>query len=88
MPISGLVITLSEKARERSVALAALAEDRRIEIGEATESRLPIVVDTPSSEEDRHVWEWLHNLPGVVFVDVACIHFDDEQHKDLSETTP
>jgi hypothetical protein len=78
VPVSGLVITLSEKDEERRAALSALQNESQIEVGEGAGRRLPIVVDTPSSIEDRRIWEWLHSLPGVRFVDVACVHFDDE----------
>lgn len=85
MPISGLVVTLAEKPNDRASALMSLAAEARIEVGEIVGSRVPIVVETPSAEEDRQVWGWLHNLPGVLFVDVACIHFDDEENSHETE---
>ncbi|HRP62272.1 MAG TPA: hypothetical protein PK400_03160 [Phycisphaerales bacterium] len=87
MPVSGLVITLSESPEDRASALVSLGESPCIEVGEVNGSRLPIVVDTPTFEDDRHVWDWLHNLRGVLFVDVACIHFDDEENPQQSEVS-
>ena len=72
MPVSGLVLTLSTDTLKRESALAALRRHRCIEIGQASEHRLPIAVDTPDSDADRQVWSWLHELPGVEFVDLVC----------------
>lgn len=71
MPVSGLVLTLSEHSAERALALAALQQSPAIEVGELADRRLPIVVDTPDSEADREIWRWLHELKGVLFVDLV-----------------
>lgn len=78
MPISGLVITLSTDPRERRDALAALANHSAVECGETDDNRMPIVVDTPDSDADRAVWEWLHQQRGITFVDVAYVHFETD----------
>ncbi|TVQ62275.1 MAG: hypothetical protein EA379_05430 [Phycisphaerales bacterium] len=72
MPVSGLVLTLSRNDADRAAALTALDRREGVSIGEPQGHRLPIVVDTPCSEDDRAVWEWLHTLPGVLFVDLVC----------------
>jgi hypothetical protein len=72
MPVSGLVLTLKSDAPSSNAAIAELRAHGSISVGERVEHRLPIVVDTPGSEEDRRVWEWLHTLPGVVFVELVC----------------
>ena len=77
MPISGLVITLADDAARRDAALAALRDHAAIDLGPQTGSRVPIVVETASDDEDRQVWEWLQSLPGVMQVDVAMIHFEE-----------
>ncbi len=79
MPISGLLITLDRDPGRRDAARTALEQHPAIEIGEGKDHRLPIVVDTPTSEEDRAVWEWLHQFPGATFVDVVYIHFDEDE---------
>lgn len=79
MPISGLAITLNSDDALAQASVAALADHACITIGQREGHRLPIVVETASEEEDRDVWQWLHSLPGVQFVDVACVHFDDNQ---------
>jgi nitrate reductase NapAB chaperone NapD len=89
MPISGLLITLDRDPEKKSDAIARLQSHPAIDLGDRDGLRLPIVVDTASSEDDRMVWAWLHELPGITFVDVVYIHFDDEGHAhDQSMTTP
>ncbi|TWU24069.1 hypothetical protein Pla52o_19920 [Novipirellula galeiformis] len=87
MPISGLVVTLSDNATERADVLSSLRRDPRIELGinepeQQHAVRIPIVVDTPSNDEDKQVWQWLNRLPGVVFVDVALVGFESDSTND------
>jgi nitrate reductase NapAB chaperone NapD len=90
MPISGLLITLDCDPSKRAEALAALRQHPAIDIGEGEAHRVPIVVDTPSSDEDRAVWDWLHDQPGVAFVDLVYVHFDveDEQRQRGAKDSP
>lgn len=46
--------------------------------GPRQDLRLPVVVDTPDRETDKACWRWLNDLPGVHHVDVAFIHFEDD----------
>ncbi|WP_442510957.1 hypothetical protein SH528x_002608 [Novipirellula sp. SH528] len=87
MPISGLVVTLSDSDTERADAIDAMRREPRIELGiseleQTVASRIPIVVDTQSNEDDKQVWQWLNDLPGVVFVDVALVGFEDNSNDD------
>jgi len=86
MPISGLVLTLVQDASLRNKTLESLRQHSAMELGTAVENRLPIVVETPDSEADRHVWEWLHSLPGVSQVEIAVIHFENEHDPGQDET--
>jgi nitrate reductase NapAB chaperone NapD len=84
MPISGLVITFSPDQMARRFALEALRSHPSIEVGgDRRDARVPVVVETSTSDEDRAVWLWLHELPGVQFVEVVYVHFDHEE--DLQE---
>lgn len=76
MPISGLSIVLSPDAQHAEQARAAMGADPRLELGEQNGSRLAVVSETQSTEEDKQLWNWLWDLPGVAHVDVAFIHFD------------
>ncbi|GAA4443507.1 hypothetical protein GCM10023156_00650 [Novipirellula rosea] len=87
MPISGLVVTLSDNDTERANALNSLRRDPRIELGisepeQRHAMRIPIVVDTQSNDEDKQVWQWLNELTGVVFVDVALVGFESDSIND------
>jgi len=80
MPVSGLVLTLGELDSERDAAVHALRDRPEITLGDAQGRRLPIVVDTHCDDEDKAIWEWLHELRGVLFVDLVSA--------DLSEDPP
>jgi hypothetical protein len=78
MPISGLVVALVDDLETRRTALAMLAQHPAIDVGEPAGGRVPIVVETLDENDDRLVWEWIHTVPGVTFVVVAYIHFDED----------
>lgn len=76
MPVSGLVVSLAEEPELRQLAIDAIGRESRIEIGSIHSNRMAIVIDTASSDEDKQLWNWLMDLPGVVFVDVALVAFE------------
>ena len=82
MPISGLVVTLTDNPVLQQAALAAMREHPALELGERTRNQIALVAESACEEEDRLIWEWLHALPGVAMVVVAFIHFDDEPGDD------
>jgi nitrate reductase NapAB chaperone NapD len=77
MPVSGLVVSFSDQPDLREKAMDAIRDDSRIEIGVTKSQRMAIVIDTPSSDEDKQLWGWLNSLPGVVFVDVVMVGFEE-----------
>ncbi len=79
MPVSGLVVSLSDEPRRRAEALGAIDREARIAVGVCEANRLAIVLDTASSEEDKQLWEWLGSLPGVSFVEVAFVGFEQDK---------
>lgn len=79
MSISGLVITLAEEPQQRDATLRALATHAGIELGATIENRVAAVAETNDRNEDAALWDWLHALPGVQFVDVAYVHFDEDE---------
>lgn len=94
MPISGLVISLAKASTLQNDTLRQLENDPRIEIGQRFMGRLAIVAETDSRQEDKAVWSWLEEMPGVVHVDLAFASFDspDSPHsqppQSESGTTP
>ena len=78
MPISGLILTLADQPQEAEQALRDLAGDKRFELGPRTGQRQPVTLATQDSAEDKDCWHWLQSHPGIGFVDVACVFFEDE----------
>ena len=76
MPVSGLVVSLSQESEARAAAIEALGRETQLTLGELEANRLAVVLDTPSSQEDRRVWDWLNTLPGVSLVEVAFVGFE------------
>ncbi len=77
MPISGLVVTLSDDEQQSTEAMAALEADDRITVGDRQKNRLPIVAETGSIDEGhRLVRDELPDIEGVVFVDVVTVKFE------------
>jgi nitrate reductase NapAB chaperone NapD len=77
MPVLGAVLTLSGDAALRGEALATLAADGRVTLGDPVGDRLPVVLDTRSRGEDRACWEAVSRLPGVVLAELAFADFSD-----------
>jgi hypothetical protein len=78
MPISGLLLTLNENPYTRTETILALRSHSRIETGQCVERWLPIAVDAEDDDESRQLHDWISVLPGVEFVDVVSVHFDEE----------
>lgn len=77
MPVSGLRITLVDDETIAQRALTALGDDDRVEIGVRNAAHVAAVVDTVDRDEDKHVWRWINELPGVRHVDVVFVSFDE-----------
>ena len=87
MPVSGLVVSLKSDPRLREEAIEAIGRESCIEVGVIERRKMAIVVDTDSSEDDKRIWCWLGALPGVAFVDVAMVAYDQPAERfDSSET--
>jgi nitrate reductase NapAB chaperone NapD len=52
-----------------------------ITVGERSDDRIAIVVDSDSKNHDDDILDWLRNLPGVSEIKLAFVGFDDEQPK-------
>lgn len=79
MTVSGLVLTLDNDPIARARAWAALTEDPRVLCGEVHGLRLPVVTEAATLEEAEALCEALARLPGIQFVDVVSISFDQEE---------
>lgn len=76
MTISALVVTLDPEAPAR--ALAVLAADPRLILGNAIDCRLPVCAETTSAREGAALVDDLLRVTGVLSVDVVCIDFSEE----------
>ena len=81
MPVSGLVVTFSDDKLIGDQAFVAIENNSQISIGPREEKRMAIVLDTDSSLEDRILWDWLNALPGVLFVDVVFVGFENADNE-------
>lgn len=81
MPISGLIITLNPQGPQADAAQNWLAEDARFEIGKPDKPggrRLPATLDTETRDEDKQCWDAMQEHPGIAFVDVTCVFFEED----------
>ena len=79
MPVSGLVVTLSDDEEERAGAVDTIAADERLTIGEAQKNRLPVVAETETIGEGSELMrDELLDIDGVVFVDLVTVNFEDD----------
>lgn len=76
MAISGLVLILEDDARRAEAALAQVRRDRRFTLGPPQGRRIPVVLETPSQEEDRDCYYELMELDGIAHVDVVMVGVD------------
>ena len=79
MPISGLVITLSEDTDLAAQALEALKQRAELTLGTPHNRWLPLVLEAPDPRTGSQLHEWLCALPGVATVDVVTVHFDEDK---------
>jgi hypothetical protein len=79
MIVSSLVVTLDPDPELRTRALAALAADTRLTLGEPFADRLPVVAETASAALGAALCEELAAQGGVLGVHVVAIDFSEEQ---------
>jgi nitrate reductase NapAB chaperone NapD len=77
MPISSLVVTLDPDPELSAQAIAALGCISGATLGERHQLKLPLVLESDSLRQGRDTVEHLPSLPGVLFVDVVQIDFED-----------
>ncbi|QIF04390.1 hypothetical protein [Roseimicrobium sp. ORNL1] len=78
MPISGLLITLTEDHSLAEEAVAALASRPEIMVGPRRQQWLPVAVDGRDYAHSREMHEWIGSQPGVAFVDITSINFETD----------
>jgi hypothetical protein len=79
MPISGLIITLNADAELAAQAVASVSTRPEFMPGERNTRWLPVAMEARDDAESRDLHDWLNALPGVDFVDVAYVNFDEDE---------
>ncbi|MCS7470321.1 hypothetical protein NZK35_27040 [Stieleria sp. ICT_E10.1] len=87
MPISGLVITFDQTFDHPDETLSRLRAEPAIEVGACDRRQCAIVVDTASQADDKKIYQWVQDLPGVAGIQVAFVGFDDDATPNSSSTT-
>ncbi|MCA9148529.1 MAG: hypothetical protein KDA92_04500 [Planctomycetales bacterium] len=82
MPVSGWVVTLSDRPASRAAAIRWIDQEPRLERGVISGQRMAVVADTTHAAADRELWSQLESLPGVVMIEVAFIGFEDDDDSD------
>lgn len=77
MPISSWVITVRPEDERAQTALAQLAADPRVELGERRGDRIPVVLDTATTTEDAALADRIAGLEGVASLLLVHLDFSD-----------
>ncbi len=86
--IASLVATLDKDIAELSEIVSRISCIPGVEIGDtkAVTHRLPVMIDSPDADSLEEITRRLQQIPGVAFVDVVFVHFEDES--DSAPVTP
>ena len=79
MITSGLVITLSPDAALAAQAIAKVSARPEFMPGARNDRWLPVAMEAHDDAESRDLHDWLHALPGVAYVDVVSVNFEDAE---------
>ena len=79
MIISGLILSLSADETLAAQAVAMVSTRAEFLPGERNARWLPVAMEARDDAESRDLHDWLHALPGVDFVEVAYVNFEEEE---------
>jgi nitrate reductase NapAB chaperone NapD len=75
--ISSVIVRLSEFA-EVPHLLSQLETCSQIEVGVLVGGRsLPLTLEAHGNHESEALYEWIRHLPGVDFIDIVFVYFDE-----------
>ena len=77
MITSGLVITLSADAALAAHAIASVSARPEFTLGGRNDRWLPVAMEAHDDAASRDLHDWLHALPGVDYVDVVSVNFEE-----------
>ncbi|MCA9008551.1 MAG: hypothetical protein KDB01_02335 [Planctomycetaceae bacterium] len=78
--IASLVATLDKDLADLSKIISRISCIPGVEIGSVTAvtHRFPLMIDSPDPDSLEVITRRLQQIPGVAFVDVVFVHFEDE----------
>ena len=78
MSVSGLVVSVADEESAARVS-EFIRRDGAFAVGERIGLRLAVALDAADGPTAERKHEWLRQLPGVLKLDVAFVHFDAEE---------
>ena len=82
--VGGLCVHLNNDANQSQQAIALMQQRESILLGERYGQRLAVVVESADRADAAADLEWLQQLPGVLHIDVAFVHFDEADDTSFS----
>ena len=79
MIISGLILSLSADEALTAQAVASVSTRTEFMPGERNARWLPVAMEARDDAASRDLHDWLNALPGVDFVDVVYVNFDEDE---------
>lgn len=83
MHISGNIFTLSQNPELARTAMTTLEQNGPFHLGKGTGTRVPAVLEVNDPEAAQHWHDWARDVPGVEFVEVVFVQWDqfDSEHQ-------
>ncbi len=81
--IASLIVTLDRDIANLSEIVSQISRVPGVELNDATafSLRLPVMIDSPDPDSLEDITRRLQQIPGVAFVDVVFVHFEDESDR-------
>ena len=81
--IASLVVTLDSDIADLPETVSQISRIPGVELNDAKAftHRLPVMIDSPDPDSLEEVTRRLQQIPGVAFVDVVFVHFEDESDR-------
>ena len=78
--IASLVATLDKDIADLSEIVSRISCIPGVELSDAkaVTHRFPVMIDSPDPDSLEEITRRLQQIPGVAFVDVVFVHFEDE----------
>ncbi|MEZ4269130.1 MAG: hypothetical protein R3F39_22470 [Myxococcota bacterium] len=77
MPILGAVVMLSREPDKAQRVVEALSADPRITLGDLFSGVLPIALEVSNKQDERELWQWILDTPGVSDLGLVFSDFSD-----------